>query len=116
MGYKRKNSPLDENQLRLIMGSVCYSFGVDSQSFLSQIRKRDFVFARHAFCFLARTHTNHTLPSIGGFLGNRNHATIINSIKQCSDLLEFHPEFKRKYQKSEFLFETTRNAEENFPL
>jgi chromosomal replication initiation ATPase DnaA len=110
---RKKKFPKDTKNLSLISSAVCQSFGIDTQSFLSPLRKRDLVFARHAFCYLARTRTNHSLLDIGFFLGNRDHSTVINSIRQCSDLLEFHNEFRRKYQKSEFAFEKFSEPVEN---
>jgi chromosomal replication initiation ATPase DnaA len=112
---RSKKFPTDTKNLNLISSAVCHSFGIDLQSFLSPLRKRDLVFARHAFCYLAKAKTDHSLLDIGFFLGNRDHSTVINSIRQCSDLLEFHNEFRRKYQKSEFIFDASSEIIKNIP-
>ena len=113
---KKAKSQVDRSRLRILSANVCLSFGVEEHAFMSPLRKRDLVFARHACCSLARCHTDHSLLDIGNFLGNRDHSTVINCVRQCSDLLEFHHEFRRKYQKSEFMFEKSVALFESDPV
>lgn len=62
----------------------------------SKIRDRTIVELRSIFCHMART-MRYNLSTIGSFLGNRNHATIIYNVKAFNDLVETNESFRLKY-------------------
>ena len=62
----------------------------------SKLRERDIVELRSIFCHLART-MRYNLTSIGHFLGNRDHTTIIHNVNAFSDLVETNEAFRLKY-------------------
>ena len=59
-------------------------------------RKRDIVELRHIFTFLARK-LGYSFTSIGEFLGDRDHTTIINNVRMFNNLIETDPKFRKKY-------------------
>lgn len=62
----------------------------------SKLRERDIVELRSIFCHLART-MKYNLTSIGQFLGNRDHTTIIHNVNAFNDLVETNEAFRLKY-------------------
>ena len=54
---------------------------------ISARRQRTIVYARQLIAFLAKRHTALSLPQIGGFLGGRDHSTIIHAIRATRDRL-----------------------------
>ena len=50
-------------------------------------REQEYMFKRHYFCYFLRT-LGYTFEEIGRIL-NKNHATIINSVKMANDLMEY---------------------------
>lgn len=50
--------------------------------------------ARQVFCFLVKKYTRFTLADIGRTLSNRDHTTIIHSIKTVKDNIETYKEFE----------------------
>ena len=59
-------------------------------------RKLELVMLRHIYCYVAKT-MGYSLKSIGIYLGNRDHATIINSINVFKNLYETSSSFRQKY-------------------
>lgn len=62
----------------------------------SRSRKKELVYLRHMFCFMARA-IGFSLNTIGKFLNNRDHATIIHSIQTFIALSETDLVYKNKY-------------------
>lgn len=60
---------------------VCIYFGVNWQQLCGPRGSVHFSNARHAYCFLSRHYFGKSLEDIGSTVGNRDHATVINSIK-----------------------------------
>lgn len=63
--------------LELIYNEVCdfTGFKIEKRS-----RKREYIHSRFFFFFLAKKNTNLSLKAIGKYLGDRNHATVLNSL------------------------------------
>jgi chromosomal replication initiator protein len=62
----------------------------------SRLRQRDIVELRSIFCHLART-MKYSLTTIGQFLGNRDHTTVIHNVNTFRDLVETNEPFRLKY-------------------
>ena len=58
-------------------------------------RERDFCDARKVYSYVSRKCTNYSLKEIGIFI-ERDHTTILNSMRRCSDLMETNKEFLAK--------------------
>jgi chromosomal replication initiator protein len=74
--------------LENVLESVVAVSGILPEQVCGKRRDREIAIARHMFCYLSRMHTNCSLLAIGGFLGGRDHTTVINSIKVCNDMID----------------------------
>lgn len=64
----------------------------DAEVLASPKRDQKTVTARHVAIFLTREMTNLSLPQIGALYGDRDHSTILNSIKQIESRISLDPE------------------------
>jgi len=71
-----------------ILSVVANYFNVTSDEILSAKRTQEIAYARHIAMYLMREFTNMSLPKIGKELGGRNHATILNGIKNIKASIE----------------------------
>ena len=72
-------------------------------------RKREIVFARQMCHYFMSKQKKYTLKKIGRLCGNRDHATILHSIRTINNLIEFDKNIKHDYEKlrSKILIEIT---------
>jgi chromosomal replication initiation ATPase DnaA len=73
--------------LKTIIGKVAEIMEVHASAIPMRTRKREFVFARQMFCYIASKYTNNTTVQIGKFIG-RDHATVIHSKKAFQNLID----------------------------
>ena len=68
-------------------------------------RHREKVICRQMFCYIARDNMpNCSLKTIGSALGGRDHSTVIHSIQQAADLMQYDKQFKKDYTRlNEFI-------------
>ena len=85
-------SPHDRAQ-RIISG-VSNALKVDMNV---HTRKRYVVWARHIARYLIRQSTSLSLNDIGQLTGQVDHATVLNSCKRATDLIDVDREFKEMY-------------------
>lgn len=76
-----------------IMTIVCRYYLVEKRLVLSKKRDKEIVMARQMFCSLSRKYTRSTFKLIGEFI-NRNHATVLHSVRKVDDLVDFDREMK----------------------
>ena len=69
------------------MEAVSSVTGVPAEKVFGKDRHRDIMAARHLFCYMAKLHTDCTLMNIGQYI-NRDHTTVINSIKVVNDMID----------------------------
>ncbi len=82
--------PID---LNTILKKTASAFGVTVEAMRSKTRKRNVVFARHAYCYFSRTRTKETFSTIGSYIV-RDHATALFSVRVAKNLIETkHKEF-----------------------
>ncbi len=73
---------------------VCEEIGTSPQEIFSQGRSHKIVFARQIGMYLARKFLPFSYPEIGKKFGNRDHSTVMYSIKKIEELKENNPEVK----------------------
>ena len=61
-------------------------------------RTRELTELRHMFCYIARS-MNFKMTTIGQFLDNRDHSTVINSIRVFENLYQTDDIFREKYER-----------------
>ncbi len=85
---------LGENKVTidLIQTVVCKFFKISKNEMLSSRRSRYLVRPRQTAIYLAKTLTSKSLPEIGREFSNRDHTTIIHSVKTIEKIKEKDPE------------------------
>lgn len=78
----------EELTIEEVCHHVCDYFHISEQTMMSKSRKQEAVYARQVAMYLANRHTKQSTVQIGRAIGNRNHATVLHSIKQVRNLLE----------------------------
>ncbi len=85
---------LTENKVTidLIQTTVCKFFKISKNEMLSSRRSRYLVRPRQTAIYLTKILTSKSLPEIGREFSNRDHTTIIHSVKTIEKLKEINPE------------------------
>ena len=85
---------LGENKVTidLIQSTVCKFFKISKNEMLSSRRSRYLVRPRQTAIYLTKILTSKSLPEIGREFSNRDHTTIIHSVKTIEKLKENNPE------------------------
>tara|TARA_B100000579_G_scaffold430080_1_gene442872 strand:- start:3552 stop:4964 length:1413 start_codon:yes stop_codon:yes gene_type:complete len=85
---------LSENKVTidLIQTTVCKFFKISKNEMLSSRRSRYLVRPRQTAIYLTKILTSKSLPEIGREFSNRDHTTIIHSVKTIEKLKENNPE------------------------
>ena len=90
-----------EITIDLIKQVVCETLGIDTESFNSTRRTREIAQARQIARYLAKKHTKSPLTAIGAAIGGKNHATVLHSCKQISNLMETDRKFRNQMEEIE---------------
>lgn len=102
----------NHSDLKKILEACSEVFDVDISDMTGPCRKQKFAMARHAFCKIARDRTSETYASIGRFLGGRDHATVVNSKRKATDLVDTFPWFRDRYEMCERLISTIKDKQD----
>ena len=92
---------ISENKVTidLIQTIVCKFFKISKNEMLSSRRSRYLVRPRQAAIYLAKILTSKSLPEIGREFSNRDHTTIIHSVKTIEKLKQKDPEMLENINK-----------------
>jgi len=92
---------LSENKITidLIQTIVCKFFKISKNEMLSSRRSRYLVRPRQTAIYLTKILTSKSLPEIGREFSNRDHTTIIHSVKTIEKLKEKDPEMVQNINK-----------------
>lgn len=77
-----------------IVEEVSNHFSVRQEDIYGKSRKADIVLVRQLSMYLAQQHTKLTNSKIGILIGNRNHATVIHSVKTIKNRLKVDKELQ----------------------
>ncbi len=80
---------------------VCESLGITTEDFESTRRTREIAQARQIAMYLSKKHTKAPLTTIGSAIGGKNHATVLHSCKQISNLLDTDKGFRAQMEEIE---------------
>jgi chromosomal replication initiator protein len=75
-----------------IQEAVCDAFGLSRGDLLSSSRSARLTWPRHVAMYLAREHTDETLPVIGEQFGGRHHSTVLHALRQTAERMSSDPE------------------------
>ena len=78
----RKGAPTMDDIIRVVIDH----FGVKLPELQSRKRTNAIAFPRQVVMYLARKITRHSLEEIGGFLGGRDHSTVLYAVEKISRL------------------------------
>ena len=90
-----------EISIARIVEIVCQYYDIDEQSLNSSKRTRDLAQARQVAMYLAKQHTKLPLAAIGTDIGGRNHATVLHSFKQVTNMLDTDKLFRSQIEEIE---------------
>lgn len=93
-----------------VMRCVCQVFNLTPDDIYSPIRTQQIIYARHTFNHICRTRLNMSLEAIGRII-NRDHSTIIHSVRQTNDLIEYDKQFDKTYKQTTRLLDSYSNEE-----
>lgn len=82
------NLPENKVTIDLIQSTVCKFFKIGKNEMLSSRRSRYLVRPRQAAIYLTKILTSKSLPEIGREFSNRDHTTIIHSVKTIEKLIK----------------------------
>ncbi len=106
---------LSENKvtIELIQSTVCKFFKISKNEMLSSRRSRYLVRPRQTAIYLAKILTSKSLPEIGRLFSNRDHTTIIHSIKTIEKLKENDSELSSNIEniKNQILYNNNKDNE-----
>ncbi len=76
-------------------------FNVTLKELQSKKRTHTVSSARHVVMYLARRHTSHSLQEIGGYLGGKDHSSVLYALKKVEEMKMKEPGFKETLEKIE---------------
>tara|TARA_Y100000768_G_scaffold294553_1_gene228390 strand:- start:625 stop:1347 length:723 start_codon:yes stop_codon:yes gene_type:complete len=94
LNFSEKNVTIDS-----IQTIVCRYFKISKNEMLSSRRSRYLVRPRQTAIYLTKILTTKSLPEIGREFSNRDHTTIIHSVKTIEKLKEKNPEMNNNINK-----------------
>ena len=100
------NIPENKVSIDLIQTEVCRYFKISKNEMLSSRRSRYLVRPRQTAIYLAKSLTSKSLPEIGRAFSNRDHTTVIHSVKTIDKLRKSDEELNGSIDslKSKILF------------
>lgn len=93
---ERKKITLD-----MIIESTCEYFDIKQDEIYGKSRKSNVVLVRQMSMYLAQKHTKMTASKIGVLIGNRNHATVIHSVKTIDERLKVDNKLRKSFEELE---------------
>ena len=90
---------LREITVESVQEIVCESFGLTRDELVSASRTARVAWPRHVAMYLAREHTQDSLPAIGQAFGGRNHTTVLHAVRRTTERLAGDPDAYRAVQK-----------------
>ena len=92
-----------EVTLESIVDQTCSYFGLEREDIMSSSRKANVVQGRQVAMFLAQKYTHLSTTKIGGYIGKRNHATVVHSCQSINERLSIDHAFKAIIEELEAL-------------
>lgn len=106
-GLKKKQNP---DVLSLFLAY----YKIDLEIIRARSKKTDLVIYRAILVYLMRKYNNTSYSKLGVFLGNRDHATMINSYNTALNLLETNKSIREQVTKLEKLIQNGTIQEKNY--
>jgi chromosomal replication initiator protein len=89
---RRPGTGAQQPSIQLIQQLVCEHFGLTGAELLSTSRASRIAGPRQLAMYLARTHTDASLPAIGAAFGGRNHTTVMHAVRRVEQRIGSDPD------------------------
>ncbi len=83
--YSSRPAPAARISLTAIQDATCEAFAITRDELLSDSRAARVAWPRQVAMYLAREHTDETLPAIGRQFGGRNHTTVMHAVRRTAE-------------------------------
>ena len=83
----------------IIIETICLAYNVDVKSILSKKRNQEYSFPRKVCMYVLRKKLDYSYNQIGTIFSNRNHSTVIESIKDVETKIEKDDDFSNFVEK-----------------
>jgi chromosomal replication initiator protein len=83
--YGTSSAPAPRISLSHIQDLTCEAFSISRDELLSDSRSARVAWPRQVAMYLAREHTDETLPAIGRQFGGRNHTTVMHAVRRTAE-------------------------------
>ena len=94
----------DETRRIMILDIIQYYYNITEFDMLKKSRKREFIEPRHHYTYMLKKETDFSLSTIGKYIGNRDHATVLNSVRAWNNLLDTDSKIRSKTLEVDNLF------------
>ncbi len=94
----------DETRRIMILDIIQYYYNVTEFDMLKKSRKRELIEPRHHYAYMLKKETQFSLSTIGKYIGGRDHATVLNSNRVWTNLLETDSLFRKRTIEVDNLF------------
>jgi chromosomal replication initiator protein len=99
--YKFINAKREYKSEYIVMRTTGY-YGETLENVLKKGREREMVTIRHVICFLLRRYTSLSLKEVGNIF-DQDHTTIMNAVRNISNLIQTDDNVKKDVQNIEML-------------
>jgi chromosomal replication initiation ATPase DnaA len=87
---------LNRLDIETVTDVVCEYYKIPKEEVLGKSQRRLYVCPRQVICYISKLHVPFiTLNRIGGYLGDRDHSTVVHSIQVVKDELGYKKSFNR---------------------
>ena len=87
--------------IEFIRDTVCDFFKLSVDAISTKSRKLEVVQARQIDMYLSKNLTKNSLSTIGNYIGQRDHATVLHACKKVMDLMDTDKHFKKNVEEIE---------------
>ena len=87
--------------IEFIRDTVCDFFKLSVDTISTKSRKLEVVQARQIAMYLSKNLTKNSLSTIGNYIGQRDHATVLHACKKVMDLMDTDKHFKKNVEEIE---------------
>ena len=87
--------------MQAVLDAAISFYGVKLSDLQAKKKTRSIARPRQVVMYLARKHTRHSLEEIGGYLGGRDHTTVMHGASKIAELRDADPAFAAELQRLE---------------
>jgi len=101
LGHPRGAAPQATVSMQDVFDAVTAFYGVRLSDLQSRRKPRSIAGPRQVVMYLARRHTRHSLEEIGGYLGGRDHTTVMHGVAKIEQAVRDDPGYAQEIARVE---------------